>query len=99
MERAPLGLKTNLLANPLDLGGKRGERFLRLDRGPEGAGTALLELADAADAGREILGADAVQLVRQIIGELLRRKTLLFNGYGESVAHLYQGLEHERLYA
>jgi methionine sulfoxide reductase catalytic subunit len=28
-----------------------------------------------------------------------RRPTLLFNGYGEYVAHLYNGLEHERLWA
>jgi sulfoxide reductase catalytic subunit YedY len=28
-----------------------------------------------------------------------RRPTLLFNGYGEYVAHLYQGLEQERLWA
>jgi sulfoxide reductase catalytic subunit YedY len=28
-----------------------------------------------------------------------RRPTLLFNGYGEYVAHLYKGFEHERLWA
>lgn len=28
-----------------------------------------------------------------------RRPTLLFNGYGEQVAHLYKGLEKERLWA
>ena len=27
------------------------------------------------------------------IGELQRRKTLLFNGYGEEVAHLYEGMD------
>jgi sulfoxide reductase catalytic subunit YedY len=27
------------------------------------------------------------------IGEYSRRKTLLFNGYGEQVAHLYQGMD------
>ena len=27
------------------------------------------------------------------IGELRKRKTLMFNGYGEQVAHLYQGMD------
>jgi sulfoxide reductase catalytic subunit YedY len=27
------------------------------------------------------------------IGEFSRRKTLLFNGYGQQVAHLYQGMD------
>lgn len=33
------------------------------------------------------------------IGTKERRPTLLFNGYGEHVAHLYKGLEKERLWA
>lgn len=33
------------------------------------------------------------QATERRIGEYGRRKTLLFNGYGEQVAHLYQGLD------
>jgi sulfoxide reductase catalytic subunit YedY len=32
------------------------------------------------------------------IGEFLRRKTLMFNGYGEQVAHLYAGMDLKRYY-
>lgn len=32
------------------------------------------------------------------IGELLRRKTVLFNGYGEQVAGLYRGMDLRRFY-
>jgi len=33
------------------------------------------------------------QATERRIGEYSRRKTLLFNGYGEQVAHLYQGMD------
>jgi methionine sulfoxide reductase catalytic subunit len=33
------------------------------------------------------------QATERRIGEYTRRKTLLFNGYGEQVAHLYQGMD------
>jgi sulfoxide reductase catalytic subunit YedY len=39
------------------------------------------------------------QADEEIIGRSERRSTLLFNGYGDYVAHLYKGLENERLYA
>ena len=36
------------------------------------------------------------QSSERVIGELSRRETQLFNGYGEEVAHLYQGLDLHR---
>jgi sulfoxide reductase catalytic subunit YedY len=33
------------------------------------------------------------QATERRIGENARRRTLLFNGYGEQVAHLYQGMD------
>jgi methionine sulfoxide reductase catalytic subunit len=39
------------------------------------------------------------QATEELIGLGERRPTLMFNGYGDYVAHLYQGLERERLYA
>ncbi len=39
------------------------------------------------------------QASEELIGLSERRPTLLFNGYGEYVAHLYKGLEKERLWA
>ena len=39
------------------------------------------------------------QATEELIGLGERRPTLLFNGYGEQVAHLYKGLEGERLWA
>jgi sulfoxide reductase catalytic subunit YedY len=39
------------------------------------------------------------QATEELIGLGERRPTLLYNGYGEQVAHLYQGLEKERLWA
>jgi methionine sulfoxide reductase catalytic subunit len=39
------------------------------------------------------------QASEEIIGTGERRPTLLFNGYGEYVAHLYKGLDSERLWA
>ncbi len=38
------------------------------------------------------------QATEELIGLGERRPTLMFNGYGDYVAHLYQGLERERLY-
>ena len=32
------------------------------------------------------------------IGEFFRRKTLMFNGYGEQVAHLYTGMDLRKNY-
>ena len=39
------------------------------------------------------------QATEELIGQGERRPTLLFNGYGDYVAGLYQGLEKERLWA
>jgi sulfoxide reductase catalytic subunit YedY len=39
------------------------------------------------------------QATEELIGLRERRPTLLFNGYGDYVADLYKGLEHERLWA
>jgi sulfoxide reductase catalytic subunit YedY len=39
------------------------------------------------------------QATEQLIGTSERRPTMLYNGYGDYVAHLYQGLESERLWA
>ncbi len=39
------------------------------------------------------------QATEELIGRNERRPTLIFNGYGEYVADLYKGLEHERLWA
>jgi methionine sulfoxide reductase catalytic subunit len=39
------------------------------------------------------------QASEQLIGTDERRPTLLFNGYGDYVAHLYKGLDGERLWA
>ena len=39
------------------------------------------------------------QASEEIIGTGERRKTLIFNGYGDYVADLYKGLENERLWA
>ncbi|HWP24943.1 MAG TPA: protein-methionine-sulfoxide reductase catalytic subunit MsrP [Xanthobacteraceae bacterium] len=39
------------------------------------------------------------QEIEELIGTGERRPTVLFNGYGEYVAHLYKGLENERLWA
>ena len=38
------------------------------------------------------------QATERRIGETKRRKTLLFNGYGEEVAHLYSGLDLKKWY-
>src|SRR3954453_13956233 len=39
------------------------------------------------------------QATEEEIGTKTRRPTAIFNGYGEYVAHLYKGLEQERLWA
>jgi methionine sulfoxide reductase catalytic subunit len=39
------------------------------------------------------------QATEELIGRNERQPTLIFNGYGEYVADLYKGLEHERLWA
>jgi sulfoxide reductase catalytic subunit YedY len=39
------------------------------------------------------------QASERVLGTDERRPTLLFNGYGDQVAHLYQGLDGERLWA
>jgi methionine sulfoxide reductase catalytic subunit len=38
------------------------------------------------------------QATERRIGEFLRRKTLMFNGYGEQVAHLYKGMDLRKYY-
>jgi sulfoxide reductase catalytic subunit YedY len=39
------------------------------------------------------------QATEEVIGTGERKPTLIFNGYGEDVAHLYKGMESERLWA
>ena len=39
------------------------------------------------------------QATERVLGTNERRPTLKWNGYGEFVAHLYDGLEKERLFA
>jgi sulfoxide reductase catalytic subunit YedY len=39
------------------------------------------------------------QASEQVLGTNERKPTLLFNGYGDQVAHLYKGLDGERLWA
>jgi methionine sulfoxide reductase catalytic subunit len=39
------------------------------------------------------------QATERVLGTNERRQTLIFNGYGEFVAHLYDGLQNERLFA
>jgi sulfoxide reductase catalytic subunit YedY len=38
------------------------------------------------------------QATERRIGEFLRRKTLMFNGYGEQVASLYKGMDLKKYY-
>jgi sulfoxide reductase catalytic subunit YedY len=38
------------------------------------------------------------QATERRIGELGRRPTLLFNGYAEQVAHLYEGMDLDKYY-
>ena len=38
------------------------------------------------------------QATERRIGEFLRRKTLMFNGYGDQVASLYTGMDLKRNY-
>ena len=38
------------------------------------------------------------QATEKPLGQDKRVPTLLFNGYGEQVAHLYKGMDGERLY-
>ena len=38
------------------------------------------------------------QATEMVLGTSERKPTQLFNGYGEQVAHLYKGLEGEKLY-
>src|SRR4051794_3605043 len=56
---AALRLEADALADPLNLGGKGGERLLRFHAGPKRAAAALFEAADAFDAQQERIGADA----------------------------------------
>jgi sulfoxide reductase catalytic subunit YedY len=38
------------------------------------------------------------QATERRIGELRRRRTLMFNGYADQVAHLYAGMDLRKLY-
>jgi sulfoxide reductase catalytic subunit YedY len=38
------------------------------------------------------------QATERRIGEFFRRKTLMFNGYGEQVADLYRGMDLKKYY-
>jgi sulfoxide reductase catalytic subunit YedY len=38
------------------------------------------------------------QATEEVLGESRRIPTILFNGYGEQVAHLYKGMENEKIW-
>jgi len=52
-----------------------------------------------ANVNPEVAHARWSQASEEVLGTGERKPTLLFNGYGEHVAHLYKGLESERLWA
>jgi sulfoxide reductase catalytic subunit YedY len=52
-----------------------------------------------ANVNPEVAHARWSQASEEVLGAGERKPTLLFNGYGEHVAHLYKGLESERLWA
>jgi sulfoxide reductase catalytic subunit YedY len=39
-----------------------------------------------------------IQARERRIGEFFKRKTLMFNGYGEQVAHMYAGMDLRKNY-
>jgi sulfoxide reductase catalytic subunit YedY len=76
-------------------------RFTFTDQRPKGFWEALqsAEYGFWANVNPEIPHPRWSQATEELIGLDERRPTLLFNGYVEFVAHLYKGLEQERLWA
>lgn len=76
-------------------------RFTFTDQRPKGFWEALqpAEYGFWANVNPEVPHPRWSQATEQLIGLDERRPTLLFNGYAEYVAHLYKGLEGERLWA
>jgi len=76
-------------------------RFSFTDRQPKSFWEALQasEYGFWANVNPEVPHPRWSQASEEIIGTGERRPTLLFNGYGEYVAHLYKGLDSERLWA
>jgi sulfoxide reductase catalytic subunit YedY len=76
-------------------------RFTFTDQRPKGFWEALQgsEYGFWANVNPEVPHPRWSQATEEVIGTGERRPTLLFNGYGEYVAGLYNGLESERLWA
>ncbi|HEU5276549.1 MAG TPA: protein-methionine-sulfoxide reductase catalytic subunit MsrP [Xanthobacteraceae bacterium] len=76
-------------------------RFTFTDQRPKGFWEALQgsEYGFWANVNPEVPHPRWSQATEEVIGAGERRPTLLFNGYGEYVAGLYNGLESERLWA
>ncbi|MGE3150732.1 MAG: protein-methionine-sulfoxide reductase catalytic subunit MsrP [Pseudorhodoplanes sp.] len=76
-------------------------RFSFVDKQPKGYWEALQasEYGFWANVNPEVPHPRWSQATEELIGFSERRPTLLFNGYAEQVAHLYKGLEKERLWA
>jgi sulfoxide reductase catalytic subunit YedY len=76
-------------------------RFTFMDKRPKSFWEALqpAEYGFWANVNPEVPHPRWSQASEEDIGTKQRRPTLLFNGYGEHVAHLYRDLEQERLWA
>jgi sulfoxide reductase catalytic subunit YedY len=76
-------------------------RFTFTDQRPKGFWEALqgVEYGFWANVNPDVPHPRWSQATEQLIGTDERRPTLLFNGYGDYVAHLYKGLDGERLWA
>ena len=66
---AALGLQAGGDAGALDLCGERGDRLLRIDRGPQGAAAAALENADAVDGQLKARMTDAIEGHGDVVGQ------------------------------
>jgi methionine sulfoxide reductase catalytic subunit len=76
-------------------------RFTFTDQRPKGfwEGLQAAEYGFWANVNPEVTHPRWSQASERILGTDETRPTLLFNGYGEYVAHIYKGLENERLWA
>ncbi len=76
-------------------------RFTFTDQRPRGFWEALQESEYGfwANVNPQVPHPRWSQATEELIGTGERRPTIIFNGYGEYVADLYKGLEHERLFA
>jgi sulfoxide reductase catalytic subunit YedY len=75
-------------------------RFTFTDQRPKGLWEALQasEYGFWANVNPEVPHPRWSQATEEVLGKMMRRPTLLFNGYGEFVADMYKGLEKERLW-